>query len=121
VEDATERELRKLRAEAVLRTVASLLRTTVTADSPLLEGRLPGGERFMGVLPPAVVTLEQYVAADIMTSGQRDAIVTAVADHRNRPLGIAPYKAEPLRILRVERAPDRRILVVTECWSEATP
>src|SRR5690348_13743995 len=43
-----------VQAEAVLRTVASILRTTVTADSPLLEGRLPGGERFMGVLPPVV-------------------------------------------------------------------
>src|ERR1700750_1487580 len=37
-----------VQADAVLRTVASILRTTVTADFPLLEGHLPGGERFMG-------------------------------------------------------------------------
>jgi type IV secretion system protein TrbB len=86
-----------VQADAVLRTVASILRTTVTADSPLLEGHLPGGERFMGYLPPvvraptftvrkpagSVFTLEQYAAAGIMTRGQMEALVQAVKDHRN--------------------------------------
>lgn len=86
-----------VQAESVLRTVASILRTTVTAESPLLEGQLPGGERFMGVLPPvvraptftirkpagAVFSLEEYASAGIMTEKQREVLVQAVADHRN--------------------------------------
>jgi type IV secretion system protein VirB11 len=86
------------RAESVIRTIAACLDTTITRDKPTLEGELPlDGSRFAGQLPPivsaptfavrkkasAVFTLEQYVDADIMTEGQREAICEAVALHKN--------------------------------------
>src|SRR5690242_18561068 len=84
-------------AEAVLRTVAAILRVTVTRDNPILEGELPDGCRFAGQVPPiveapmfsirkpasAVFTLEQYVSSGVMTQAQAEAIRQAVRDHRN--------------------------------------
>ena len=86
------------RAESVMRTIAACLDTTITRENPTLEGELPlDGSRFAGQLPPvvsaptfavrkkasAVFTLDQYVAADIMTEDQREAICHAVAAHKN--------------------------------------
>jgi type IV secretion system protein TrbB len=43
------------RAEAVLRTVAACLQTTITRDKPTIEGELPlDGSRFAGQIPPVV-------------------------------------------------------------------
>src|SRR5690242_497161 len=41
-------------AEAVLRTVAAILKTTVTRERPWVEGQLPDGSRFAGQIPPLV-------------------------------------------------------------------
>lgn len=86
------------RAEAVMRTIAALLDTTITRDKPILEGELPlDGSRFAGQLPPivaaptfavrkkasAIFSLEQYVAAETMTSRQRDILCDAVREHKN--------------------------------------
>jgi P-type conjugative transfer ATPase TrbB len=85
-------------AEALIRTVAALLKSTVTRENPLVEGHLPlNGERFAGQLPPivsapcfairkpasAVFPLEDYVASGVMTQAQADALREAIRDHRN--------------------------------------
>ena len=74
------------RAEAVLRTIAACLQTTITRDKPTIEGELPlDGSRFAGQIPPVVTapvfavrkrasrvfTLQQYVDAGIMTPEQK--------------------------------------------------
>lgn len=85
-------------AEAMIRTVAASLNTTITQDRPTVEGEFPlDGSRFAGQLPPvvgaptfalrkkasAVFTLGQYVEAGIMTGRHRVIIEEAVAAHRN--------------------------------------
>jgi P-type conjugative transfer ATPase TrbB len=84
-------------AESFIGTVASMLRDTVTRESPIVECELPkeapfNGARFEAMLPPVVpaptfairmpasvvYTLDQYVEAGVMTPGQRDAIQQAV-------------------------------------------
>ena len=90
--------LRPAQAEAIIKTVAAYHGKEVRHLKPLIEGELPiKGMRFAGQLPPVVqgpafsirkkaihiFTLNQYVAAGIMTSAQRDAIIEAVRAHRN--------------------------------------
>ncbi len=89
-------------AESFIGTVASMLRSTVTRESPILECELPDdapffGARFEAMIPPVVVqptftirlrassvfTLAQYVEHGVMTSGQRAAIERAVSDRKN--------------------------------------
>jgi P-type conjugative transfer ATPase TrbB len=85
-------------AEALMATIASTLKTTITRENPILECELPlDGSRFEGLIPPVVVaptfairrkalsifTLEQYVTAGIMTDAQRLKICAAVDAHHN--------------------------------------
>ena len=85
-------------AEATVRLLASHMGQTVTPDRPAVAGVLPrGGERFQGVLPPLtdrptfairkraslVYTLDDYVAAGILSPGHRDVLRRAVADRLN--------------------------------------
>lgn len=86
------------RAEAIIKTVAGYHNKEVTRHKPLLEGELPiDGSRFAGQLPPivpaptfairkkavAIVTLDQYVRAGIMTAAQKEALTAAIKTHRN--------------------------------------
>lgn len=86
------------RAEAVMRTIASCLDTTITSKNPIIEGELPlDGSRFAGQIPPVVhaptfairkrastiFSLDHYVAQGILSPHQRDIIAQAVRDHRN--------------------------------------
>jgi type IV secretion system protein VirB11 len=86
------------RAAAAIRTIAGFYSKEVTRQTPLLEGELPlDGSRFAGQLPPvvmaptfairkraiAVFTLAEYVAKNIMSPAQCEAIKTAIAQHRN--------------------------------------
>jgi P-type conjugative transfer ATPase TrbB len=86
------------RAEAVMRTIATCLDTTITRKNPILEGELPlDGSRFAGQIPPivhaptfairkkasAIFSLDRYVDEKIITAKQRKIIVGAVKDHRN--------------------------------------
>lgn len=87
------------KAEAVLRTVAAYLDTTITRDRTGLEGEFPlDGSRFAGGMPPAsspgpyfnirkkassIFTLAQYVESGAMTEAQRQAICEAVAQKKN--------------------------------------
>ena len=85
-------------AEAVMRTIAACLDTTITRKNPMIEGELPlDGSRFAGQIPPvvsapifairkkasAIFTLDDYVASDILTPAHKDIIVAAVRARRN--------------------------------------
>jgi type IV secretion system protein VirB11 len=78
--------------ERIIRLVAHHVGAEVHADHPCVSAELPEtGERFEGLLPPvvaapafairkpavAVFTLEDYVAAGIMTAGQAAILRTA--------------------------------------------
>lgn len=84
--------------ERIVRLVAHHVGAEVHAGSPRVSAELPGtGERFEGLLPPvvaapafairkpavAVFTLDDYVAAGIMTSDQAEALRAAVAARKN--------------------------------------
>ena len=84
--------------ERIVRLVAHHVGAEVHAGSPRVSAELPEtGERFEGLLPPvvtapafairkpavAVFTLEDYVAAGIMTGSQAKTLRTAVAERRN--------------------------------------
>jgi type IV secretion system protein VirB11 len=85
-------------AERVIRLVASHIRLEAGRDAPVVSAELPGsGERFEGVLPPVatapcfsirkpagrVLSLDDYVAAGILTAAQAAALVYAVAERAN--------------------------------------
>ena len=84
--------------ERIVRLVAHHVGAEVHAGAPRVSAELPEtGERFEGLLPPVVVapafairkqavavfTLDDYVAAGIMTAGQAAALRRAVAERRN--------------------------------------
>lgn len=85
-------------AEALMGTVASTLKTKITAQSPILECELPlDGSRFEALLPPIVsgptftirkkalkiFTLANYVDSGIMSEAHCAAIQGAVRNRRN--------------------------------------
>lgn len=85
-------------AESLMGTVASTLRTQITAQNPILECELPiDGSRFEALIPPVVAgptftirkkavqifTLDDYVKSGIMTAEQCSAIKQAVHDRLN--------------------------------------
>src|SRR5947209_867079 len=84
--------------ERIVRLVAHHVGAEVHAGAPRVSAELPEtGERFEGLLPPvvaapafairkpavAVFTLDDYVAAGIMTSGQASALKVAVEARKN--------------------------------------
>jgi type IV secretion system protein VirB11 len=88
--------------ERIVRLVAHHVAAEVHPGSPRVSAELPGtGERFEGLLPPvvtapvfairkpavAVFTLEDYVAAEIMTAAQADVLRQAVIQRRNILIG----------------------------------
>lgn len=88
----------KAQAESLMGTVASSLRTHITAANPILECELPlDGSRFEALLPPIVsgptftirkkasivFTLANYVKSGIMTETQCEAIKWAVRERKN--------------------------------------
>jgi P-type conjugative transfer ATPase TrbB len=85
-------------AEAMMATIASTLKTTLTRENPVLECELPlDGSRFEGLIPPVVsapvfairrkalsiYTLDRYVQDAIMSPAQRACICAAVDAHEN--------------------------------------
>lgn len=85
-------------AESLMGTVASTLRTQVTAQNPILECELPlDGSRFEALIPPVVAgptftirkkavqifTLDDYVTSGIMTPEQCNAIKDAIKNRLN--------------------------------------
>jgi type IV secretion system protein TrbB len=84
--------------ERIVRLVAHHVGAEVHSGSPRVSAELPEtGERFEGLLPPvvaapafairkpavAVFTLDDYVAAGIMTAGQAGVLREAVAARKN--------------------------------------
>lgn len=84
--------------ERIVRLVAHHVGAEVHAGSPRVSAELPGtGERFEGLLPPvvaapafairkpavAIFTLDDYVAAGVMTSEQAQILKSAVAARKN--------------------------------------
>ncbi len=84
--------------ERIVRLVAHHVAAEVHPASPRVSAELPEtGERFEGLIPPVVVapafairkpavavfTLDDYVAAGVMTAGQADMLRNAVAQRRN--------------------------------------
>ncbi|PYD61941.1 P-type conjugative transfer ATPase TrbB [Gluconacetobacter entanii] len=84
-------------AERIVRLVAHHVGAEVHGAAPRVSAELPTGERFEGLLPPvvtapsfairkpavAVFTLDDYVAAGIMTEGQAVFLRRAVAERQN--------------------------------------
>jgi type IV secretion system protein TrbB len=85
-------------AERIVRLVAHHVGVEVHGGSPRVSAELPeSGERFEGLVPPvvaapcfairrpavAVFTLDDYVAAGIMSAGQADLLRRAVRDRKN--------------------------------------
>ena len=85
-------------AERIIRLVAHHVGVEVHAESPRVSAELPeSGERFEGLLPPVVTapcfairrraivvyTLDDYVAAGIMSDGQAERLRAAVEDRKN--------------------------------------
>lgn len=85
-------------AEALMNTVASSLRTSITREKPILECEFPlDGSRFEALLPPIVAapvitirrraskvfTLAEYVANGIMSQHQAEIIQRAVKARKN--------------------------------------
>ena len=85
-------------AESLMGTVASTLKTQITALNPILECELPlDGSRFEALIPPVVsaptftirrkairvFTLDDYVQSKIMTPAQCDGIKAAVRNRKN--------------------------------------
>lgn len=84
--------------ERIIRLVAAHVRAEVHAGKPLLSAELPEtGERFEGVLPPAVprpafalrkraigvISLQRYVTDGVMTAAQADFLTGAVRERQN--------------------------------------
>lgn len=85
-------------AESIMSTIASIHKTTITRERPILECELPfDGSRFEGLIPPIVAgpcfairrkalrvfTLDDYVASGTMTEGQRVRICAAIDAKKN--------------------------------------
>jgi type IV secretion system protein VirB11 len=93
----TDFRIERLHAESLLGTVAAILGSVVTAERPLLEGELPDGSRFQGVLPPItpapsfvirkraqkIHSLGDYVAAGIMEPWHVRVFREAIVGRRN--------------------------------------
>ena len=90
--------MRESEADEFIRRIAGYLKKVINQENPLLEGVLPlDDSRFAAQIPPVVAhpafairkhasrvfTLEDYVAAEVMTCLQRDLIRKAVTEREN--------------------------------------
>jgi P-type conjugative transfer ATPase TrbB len=117
-------------AEAVVRTVAAILKTTVTREAAILDGELPDGSRFSGQIPPvvsapvfairkrasAVFPLSRYVEQGVMTEAQKEALSVGVHGHRNIVVSgpVGSGKTTLLNALVREIDPSERILIIED-------
>jgi type IV secretion system protein TrbB len=123
-----------MQAEALMGTVASTLRTTISRENPVLECELPiDGSRFEAVIPPVVsapaftirrkavrvFTLADYVSSGIMTIGQRAAIERAARERQNilvvggTTTGKTTLTNAILRFI-AEASPGHRIVIIED-------
>ena len=127
-------EMPTYQAEALIATVASEMRTTVTAEAPILECELPlDGSRFSAVIPPVVsapcfairrrarkiLRLADYVAASIMTGPQAARLSHAIEARHNILIagGTGSGKttlANALLSHMAEALPDDRLVIIED-------
>lgn len=121
-------------AESLMATVASSLKTTITAQNPILECELPlDGSRFEALIPPvvsgptftirkkavSVFSLADYVEQGIMTQGQCDAIASA-ARHRKNILVVGSTSSGKTTLTNaiirhvVDVAPQDRLVIIED-------
>ncbi|MGI2036339.1 P-type conjugative transfer ATPase TrbB [Rhizobium panacihumi] len=121
-------------AEIVIGKVAHALKTEVDQDRPIISGELPlGGHRFEGLLPPAsplpmftirkkasmAIRLDKYVADEIMTPAQVDAIREAIGARKNIVIsgGTGTGKTTLTNAIiaeLVEVTPDHRLVILED-------
>ena len=117
-------------AEAFLRCLASILKTTITRENPILDGELPDGCRVSGQLPPivsspvfairkrasAIFPLSQYVVDGIMTESQKEVLSNAIRGHRNTLVSgsVGCGKTTLLNALLREIDPGERLIVIED-------
>jgi type IV secretion system protein VirB11 len=126
--------MRASQADMALRTLASALNTVITPEKPWIEGVFPlDGSRIAGQIPPivaapsfairkralTVLTLDQYVDAEIMTNAQRFQIANAVAAHKNILVvgGTGSGKTTLTNAIiqeMVERDPQERLFIIED-------
>jgi type IV secretion system protein TrbB len=117
-------------AEAFLRCLAAILKTTITRESPILDGELPDGSRVSGQIAPvvsasafairkrasAIFSLSQYVADGVVTEREKEILCEAVRGHRNilvsGPVGSG--KTTLLNALVREIDPTERIIIIED-------
>jgi len=129
-------EMSATQAESLMGTVASTLKTHITAENPILECELPlefMGARFEALIPPVVIgptfairkkagevfPLSDYVKKGIMTQHQLDAIVEAIFTRQNILVvggtGTGKTTLTNAIIAEIARAfPDDRIVVIED-------
>lgn len=121
-------------AEAIMMTLASMFKTTITRENPLIECELPfDGSRFAGAIPPVsiapvfairrhavrVYTLSDYVADGVMTEYQSKVIRSAV-EQRDNVLVVGGPGAGKTTLTNAiiahisEAQPDHRLIVVED-------
>ncbi len=90
-------QMRPEAAMALIGTVASLVGKNITEETPVVEAKLPGGERFIGDVSPisesptlcirkparVIFSLESYVEKGFMTEFQCNNIKQAAEDRKN--------------------------------------
>ena len=126
-----------IRVEMFLNAVAASLNATLNASSPRIEAELPTrhfrGSRLQGFVPPAsaapacairkpptfIYSLDDYVAAGILSSVQRRALAAAVVGHENLLIagGTNSGKttfANAILLEITDRFPQERIVVLED-------
>lgn len=121
-------------AEIVIGKVAHALKTEVDQDRPIISGELPlGGHRFEGLLSPAAshpiftirkkasmaIRLDKYVADEIMTPAQVEAIREAIGARKNIVIsgGTGTGKTTLTNAIiaeLVEVTPDHRLVILED-------
>ena len=127
-------EMSPVNAKKLLGTVAHLLDTVCTSESPIVEGVIPlGSARFEGLLPPTcqapvwsirkraakVWSLDDYVEQGVLTIKQRETLSEAITFHRNILIaggtGTGKTTLANALIHEISRLfPDERLLIIED-------
>lgn len=127
-------QLKPTQAEAILTTVAAVMKTSITRDTPIIECELPfDGSRFSGLIPPVVpapcfairrkasqvFSLEDYVRQNILSFSRCRLLQSAVVSRKNILVvgGTGSGKTTFLNALvaeMVKASPEHRLLIIED-------